>query len=355
MMVRLDSVVLTRPAFDFATSFAYPFLRGFAECARRRGFTVKDLKMEKTVRSEVERALSEIDPVFFIGCGHGNETIFTGHWYNKIFESCVNDDKLKGRVVYLLSCLTAVTLGKTIVEKGGKAYLGYKVEFTWISKTYDVMTDVCSWGFMVSAIFGVLPLIFGLTVSDAYKTITTWFSLYIDWWRKSADPLASEVIKWMIYDRDGLTLIGDKAARITNRPPIKFFGVPIYPDKRGFHHLKVVVYSVDGKPLKNHLVEVDYGAKKIKLSTNESGEVESVIPNTIYSVYVDGLQSWEDGIKDNPRQIEIPLTFIDDVLLVAKAVTPVTYAATTTINHLVAFMVIALLVVLTTSMLGEIG
>ena len=68
-----------------------------------------------------------------IGVGHGNEISFTGHNEALILEVGKYDPReVRGKVIKLLSCLTAVTLGPDLISNGAESFLGYKDDFVWV-------------------------------------------------------------------------------------------------------------------------------------------------------------------------------------------------------------------------------
>ncbi|GAJ02544.1 unnamed protein product, partial [marine sediment metagenome] len=148
---------------------------------------------------------------------HGNIGIYTGDTTQAIFtdEEC---SILAGRVVYLLSCLTAVKLGPAVIDAGGITYIGFNISWTWMAQniTADPYDDWYAEGFYRSSNECPIALIQGDTVSAAEDRSIAEYNRWIEIWEteRSGDPYAASAIAWLIYDRDGLTVLGDQSATI---------------------------------------------------------------------------------------------------------------------------------------------
>jgi hypothetical protein len=193
-------------------------LQHVSEEANAQGIFLTELQGEEAVKDLVWETLSSIDPIFINGFGHGNTNIYTGDTEEAIFTDS-ECDILAGRIVYLLSCLTAVELGPAIISAGGLAYAGYNIEWTWM--TEDINADpyelFLAEGFYRSANEFPTALIRQFTVDEARARSLAEYNRWIEIWEteRADSPYAAEAIKWLIHDRDGLTVLGDLEARIT--------------------------------------------------------------------------------------------------------------------------------------------
>ena len=344
--MKYNVVTVARTDWEPATKNAYCFLGGVARACSLRGFNTSDIYRQHFVRSTVESTIHTKDPSFFVACGHGNETTLAGHFNEPVFVSCSNDHLLATRVVHLLSCLTAKTLGKTIIGKGGAAFIGYSEEFVFLNVSGVAVEDKYAWGFMFAdTMNGNTPLICGGTVRDAYNLIKSSFDKYIEWWStQEDDPYASEVIKWMIWDRDCLQLYGDPDVRITNKPYIPFPTDIVTPDKSNHFRLIVRVLSPSNTPLQNVSVEVKIGETTISKNTDENGCVILEVPNQDITVSIPGLTSWEDGSKDNPRTISAyPSMYAGDIILVAYVGEVIGQVLYSSVNFFILLFIIVLI------------
>lgn len=186
--------------------------------ARSQDLDLIELQKYDAVKQPVWDTLEASDPIFVNGFGHGNTGIFTGDDSKAIFtdDEC---DILAGRIVYLLSCLTAIELGPAVISAGGVAYIGFNMEWTWLANNthVDPYGDWYAEGFYRASNEFPIALIQGDMVSEAKDRSIAKYNEWIEIWEteRSGDPYAASAISWLLADRDGLTVLGDQLATIT--------------------------------------------------------------------------------------------------------------------------------------------
>lgn len=232
-MPRLLVATETRPNFEMATRLGYLAFQHAVDYLRGKGFTLDDLGGDDAVRTKVLDSLSRNDPIWFFGVGHGNADIFTGQHYDRIWWTC-DCSQLRDRVVYLLSCITGARLGPDMVNnKGARTYMGYKEVFGWIQERYiDPLADKYGKSFFEPVMELIYRLADGHTCREAFNASIDKWNYWIDYWRKSSDPYASQVLGWLIHDRDAQVLYGDESARVALPyvvPPIWQLGLAMLP------------------------------------------------------------------------------------------------------------------------------
>ena len=162
-------------------------------------------------------ALNSYNPIFFNGFGHGNASVFTGNWETVVFASW-ECDILAGRVVYLLSCMTAIDLGPSIIQRGGIAYGGFDISWTWMTNSLEVdpYLDWYAEGFYRSSNEFPNALIQGATVQEAYDRSYAEYTRWIDIWltERADDLYAADTVGYLLMDRDGLRIYGDLSKTI---------------------------------------------------------------------------------------------------------------------------------------------
>ena len=160
------------------------------------------------------------DSIFFLGCGHGQENVFSGQDHDRIFWTCDNV-QLRDGVVYALSCTTAKILGPdTVNVKGGVCYIGYSDVFVWVQEAFqDPLVDKYARGFFEPVLELIYRLADGYTTGEAFRASIDKWNEWIDYWSRSPDPWAGVMVMHLVWDRDHQKLIGDEAARVSSAIP----------------------------------------------------------------------------------------------------------------------------------------
>lgn len=188
-----------------------------SDAARAQELFLTEIQKGDANKGPVWDALAAEEPIFVNGFGHGNNSIYTGDSESMIFDT-THCDILSGRVVYLLSCLTANALGPAIIDNGGIAYGGFNISWTWMANNVDAdpYTDWYAEGFYRASNEFPIALIQGEPVFRAEERSIAEYDRWIHIWssERADDPNAAAAIKWLIHDRDGLTVLGNKSAVI---------------------------------------------------------------------------------------------------------------------------------------------
>lgn len=192
--------------------------------AVKQGLLLTELEKEQAEKQLIWDTLAIEDPIFVNGFGHGNNNVYTGDTEMPIFTS-IECDILAGRIVYLLSCLTANGLGPAIIGAGGIAYGGYNIAWTWGAANInaDPYTDFYAEGYYRATNEFPIALIQGETVARARDRCIAEYNRWIEIWEteRADDSSAAGIIKFLIHDRDGLTVLGYLEATIFTEPPEK--------------------------------------------------------------------------------------------------------------------------------------
>jgi len=191
--------------------YVYPYLR-------RKGCRVLRCWGSDATQACVHTKSRTRRVCFITGLGHGSFTRYTGHNGQTIWEVCKYDpSEVKGKIVHLLSCYTAQQLGPDLIEKGARAYLGYSKAFHLVFTTGHTATEPCrsvlkdqrADAFVKCDSQIPQAIADGATTEKAYIRAYDCFTDSINYWL-GVDPY---VAQWLLWDRDCLTLLGDRKAR----------------------------------------------------------------------------------------------------------------------------------------------
>jgi len=276
----------------------YKALLHVSEEGRLNSVNVIELPGPQAAKSIVWDTLASMDPIFVNGFGHGSPNVYTGDSELPIFTS-QECDILANRVVYLLSCLTAIELGPAIIKAGGMAYGGYNIAWTWLSE--DVNADpydlYAAEGFYRSSNEFPIALLQGADVGMAEERCLAEYNRWINIWEteRSGHESAAAAIKWLIHDRDGLTVLGNKWAIISA------VGIPsslvvdvepppfVYPGD-SFEFQGRLLDRETSLPLPGREVELSLIGETVPLATiltdsNGNWAFDVLLPSGAHSVY----------------------------------------------------------------------
>lgn len=164
--------LITRPKHDLITSYLHDFSKEIVETVKAtRDIHVTDLEGAKAIRDNLEKSLVKEEPGLVFLNGHGDRKRVAGHEDEIILDE--KNIKLgKDKIIYALSCDSLEELGEIAVEKGAKAYIGYKARFMIVrdpSRDCSPAKDKNALPFKRACSALINSLVFGSTVSQAIE------------------------------------------------------------------------------------------------------------------------------------------------------------------------------------------
>lgn len=163
------AVLITRPNHDVILNFLYYWSEEVVKLAKKKCFTLLDLKGDKSCKDKFESYIKKNDPVLLFFNGHGSEREISGHDDEVIVELGDNDKFLSGRIVYARTCDSAVELGKKCKSK---AFIGYSWRFIFYFNSKNVSNptrDKLAARFLQPSNLVATTLLKGHTTEDAYN------------------------------------------------------------------------------------------------------------------------------------------------------------------------------------------
>jgi hypothetical protein len=97
------------------------------QCVGWQAHDVTSLRGPNAVRATIEAAVADADLV--TASGHGEYDVFIGDDGDEVWADQHAIDQLAGKVVHLLACRSAASLGTRAVEAGARAFWGYTADF----------------------------------------------------------------------------------------------------------------------------------------------------------------------------------------------------------------------------------
>lgn len=164
--------LITRPEHDDTTHYLSYWSRENIGIAESNGFKVIDLHREKAKKEEFENKVRNLNPKLIMLNGHGSEDSVTGHKNQVLVKAGENEDLLKDRVVYALSCKSAKVLGPKSIQAGALNYTGFEDDFIFI---YDPtlfsrpLIDKTAELFLMPSNIFVSSLLKGNDIAESFK------------------------------------------------------------------------------------------------------------------------------------------------------------------------------------------
>lgn len=105
-----------------------------------KGFAVKRFSGKRARRDLVQAAVKDAQVQYITGVGHGLYNSYLGHADAPVFQvGQFSVEECNAKIVHFLSCLTALSLGPSLVSNGSRAFFGYDDYFTFNDKSRDAM------------------------------------------------------------------------------------------------------------------------------------------------------------------------------------------------------------------------
>jgi len=210
--------LLVRPSYDLVTSTLHSWADDLLTSVRGSGHhSCTDLSGASATRSNTEAQLhSGID--CFVFYGHGDYESLFAQDGSKGSPACVdrvNDSLLSGKLVYVVACDSAATLGPHALGKGAEVYIGYNDLFGIVWGGPEVWFRRASNSgilFLVAAPSGATP-----SCDAAVNYMRSVYDFAIHYYSRGGGvghynyALAAA---WLRWNRDSLVLLGNPGATL---------------------------------------------------------------------------------------------------------------------------------------------
>lgn len=108
--------LITRPNHDKVTSYLFHWSKKILDFPYKREVKFFDLQGSKVNKKNVESYLKRQIPELILFNGHGSDTCIFGFKDDVIIKLGENEELLKNKISYALSCSSAKKLGKEVVK-----------------------------------------------------------------------------------------------------------------------------------------------------------------------------------------------------------------------------------------------
>ena len=125
----MHKCLITRPNHDKVTSYLHSWSKEIIDNKDINEIQFLDLEGYNASSEKVESYLRKQNPRIVLFNGHGNNFEICGFKDETLIKADKNEELLKEKIVYALSCSSAKILGIKAVEKGTEAFIGYNNPF----------------------------------------------------------------------------------------------------------------------------------------------------------------------------------------------------------------------------------
>jgi len=139
--------VLFAPVFDEATVYSHAWCQALDASIKQLHLDTLFTGGRAIARREAEAILADHPTSFYVHYGHGSED---AHWGSASYAliDLQNVDRLTGRDVYCMNCLSAKRLGVEAHRCGCTAYWGYIEVFSFSTECPDDFRDFANCGLL---------------------------------------------------------------------------------------------------------------------------------------------------------------------------------------------------------------
>ena len=210
-------IIIIRPKNCRWCTHIYNGMKHVVEEAEKTKTPYIDLEDGKATKEQIIETIKNNPDYNFISMtGHGSPSKYTAE-YEKIVFDTENCEILSNKTVWAHSCLTGKLLGPAVIEKGGKAYIGFIIEWAWaytplpppmVGFMYeDPYDDPIAKMFFTSANMVPNAVLHGRTIDEAYQASIEEYNHWIDFLFESDIENAGQLIGLLAVDRDGMILL----------------------------------------------------------------------------------------------------------------------------------------------------
>lgn len=213
----MDGIV-TRPEHDKVTTYLSSWAQDILLFAKEKGVNLADLGAEKVTRKNFEKYLSKKNPKLVFINGHGAPDSIAGHKDEILIKKGENEHILKDKIVYALSCHSAVELGPSAIGKGTKAFIGYNNPFCFLTDKNKECTpeeDELANIFKKGTNQVPLCLVRKKNVLESYnRSQNKFLDLIKEYSASDALPEAKDIRFWLFWDVKSQEKLGEDQASL---------------------------------------------------------------------------------------------------------------------------------------------
>lgn len=211
------TLLITRPDHDITTRYLSFWSEKIIKLAVKKNILVLDLKRKKANKKELESRILKMKPLFIMLNGHGGDNCVTGYDNKILIKTRNNEQLLKSKIVYAVSCKSATELGPKSITAGALIYIGYTGDFIFCHDTHKIarpLDDRIIKLFLEPSNQVAVSLIKGSTGKESSDRSKKFFLRNIQKLLTSeASPESNQYAKFLWWDMKHQVCLGDNNAK----------------------------------------------------------------------------------------------------------------------------------------------
>lgn len=209
-------LLITRPQYEPTTHYLFHWNQKVIDFAKKRDIDIIDLQRERANRKEFTNIVVKRSPRLILFNGHGSGDSISGQDNEILVKIGENENLLKNKIIYALSCETAKLLGPESVSKGAVSYLGYDDVFIFYY-SYDKidrpLEDKRAALFLEPSNQVAISLLKGHTTGDAHQRSKKSFLKNIQKLLTS-ESAETYLVRFLIWDMRHQVCLGNQDASL---------------------------------------------------------------------------------------------------------------------------------------------
>jgi len=207
--------LVIRPKHDDTTHYLFNWSKNPIGLAKKKGIQVLDLKKSRANKKEFTSIVAKKQPFFIFFNGHGGSDCIGGQNNEVLVKVGENEQVLKSKIIYALSCKSAKKLGPKSINIGTVAYLGYDDDFIFVydpEKVSRPLEDEMAALFLGPSNQVTNSILKGHSTKEAHDRSRNSFTKNIQKLLISESSSYNYVIPYLLWDMKHQVCLGDEDA-----------------------------------------------------------------------------------------------------------------------------------------------
>ncbi len=209
-------LLITRPQYEPTTHYLFYWNKKVIDFARKKKVDIIDLHRKRANKKEFTSVVVKRQPNLILFNGHGSSDSINGQDDKVLVKTGENEDLLKDKIIYALSCETAKVLGPKSVSMGTISYLGYDEVFIFYyskDKVNRPLEDKVAELFLEPSNQVAISLLKGHTTREANQRSKASFLKNIQQ-LSTTESSETYLVRFLVWDMVHQVCLGDQNAQI---------------------------------------------------------------------------------------------------------------------------------------------